>query len=73
MAYTNLYHPILEYADAVWDPTLAKYIESLEMLRHKALRFIAELKDKKVLPRHALSLAFSLSNRDAGLTDLISL
>jgi len=32
LAYTSLCRPILESADAVWDSTIAKDIESLEML-----------------------------------------
>ena len=34
LAYTSLCRPILEYADTVWNPILAKEIESLEMLQH---------------------------------------
>ena len=47
LAYTSLCRPILEYADTVWDPTLAKEIESLEMLQHRAVRFIARLKGRE--------------------------
>ena len=36
LAYTSLYRPILEYTDTVWDPTLAKEVEYLEMLQHRA-------------------------------------
>ena len=32
--FTLACHPTLEYADAVWEPTLAKPIESLEMPQH---------------------------------------
>jgi len=31
----------------MWDPTLAKDIESLEMLQHSVVRFIAELKRRE--------------------------
>ena len=37
LAYTSLCRPILEYADTVCDPTLAKEVESLEMLQHSCL------------------------------------
>ena len=47
LAYTCLCRPILEYADTVWDPTLAKEIESLEMLQHRAVRFIARLRGRE--------------------------
>jgi len=33
LAYTSLCCPILEYADTMWNPTLAKDIESLKMLQ----------------------------------------
>ena len=36
LAYTSLYRPILKYTDTVWDPTLAKEVEYLEMLQHRA-------------------------------------
>ena len=47
LAYTSLCRPILEYADTVWEPTLAKEFESLEMLQHRAIRFIARLKGRE--------------------------
>ena len=47
LAYTSLCRPILEYGDTVWDPTLAKEIESLEMLQHRAVRFIARLRGRE--------------------------
>ena len=47
LAYTSLCRPILEYADTVWNPTLTKEIESLEMLQHKAVRFIARLRGRE--------------------------
>lgn len=43
LAYTSLCRPILEYADSVWDPTLVKDIESIEMVQHRAVRFISNL------------------------------
>ena len=43
LAYTSLCRPILEYSDTVWDPTLAKEMESLEMLQHRAVQLIARL------------------------------
>ena len=44
LANTSLCRTILEYADTVWDPTIAKEIESLEMLQHRVVRFIARLR-----------------------------
>jgi len=47
LAYTSLCRPILEYTDTVWDPTLAKDIASLEILQHRAVRFIAGLEGQE--------------------------
>ena len=47
LGYTCLCHPILEYADTVWDPTLAKEIESLWMLQDGAVRFIVKLRGQE--------------------------
>ena len=45
LAYTSLCRPILEYADNVWDPILAKEIDYPEMLQYRAVRFIAKLRE----------------------------
>ena len=37
LAYTRLCHTVLEYADTIWDPTLNKDIESLEMVQNRAI------------------------------------
>ena len=47
LVYSSLCCTILEYADNVWDPTLAKEIESLEMLQHSAVQFIARLRRRE--------------------------
>ena len=47
LAYTSLCRPTLEYAGTVWNPTLAKEIESLEMQQHRAVRFIAILRGRE--------------------------
>ena len=47
LVYSSLCCTILEYADNVWDPTLAKKIESLEMLQHSAVQFIARLRRRE--------------------------
>jgi len=39
-----LLYPI--HADTVWDPTLAKEVESLEMLQHRVVRFIVGIKER---------------------------
>ena len=40
LAYTSPCHPVLEYADTIWYPTLNKDIESLEMVQNGAIRFV---------------------------------
>ena len=44
LAYTSLCHPILECADAVWDPSLKKTVNDIEMVQNRAVRFISRLK-----------------------------
>jgi len=39
-AYTALVLPHLEYASCVWDPHLETQIHQLEMVQHRAVRFI---------------------------------
>jgi len=71
LPYTSFCRPILEYADALWDPTLSKNIESLEILQYIKVRSIAVLKGKerRKRKRNALSLALSFSNRGARLAN----
>jgi len=40
VAYTHLVGPMLEYASFVWDPYLAKDINSLEMVQKRAARWV---------------------------------
>ena len=44
MSYLTLCRPILEYAVEVWDPYMTGDIHSLEMVQHKAMRFILDIK-----------------------------
>ena len=39
-AYLSLVRSVLEYGATIWDPHLAKDINSLEMVQHKASRFL---------------------------------
>ena len=41
IAYKTLCRPLLEYSSAAWDPYLKKNIDSLEMVKNRAVRFIA--------------------------------
>ena len=56
LAYTSLCHPILEHADAVWDPSLKKTITDIEMVQNLAVRFISRLKGRVSEARCELGL-----------------
>ena len=61
LAYTSLCRPILEYTNTVWDPTLAKEVESLKTLQHRAVPFIARLESLKLRRKnHRLSLLMKI-------------
>ena len=47
LAYPGLCRPMLEHVDTVWDPTLVKEIEFLEMLQHRLFLLMKVLQDKK--------------------------
>ena len=44
LAYTSLCRPHLKYASDDWDPTLSNQISSIEMVQHRAVRFMSSLK-----------------------------
>ena len=39
-AYKTYVRPLVEYAASVWDPEQNKYIEKIEMIQHRAIRYI---------------------------------
>ena len=39
-AYKTYVRPLLEYSSSVWDPWQKKYIHQLEMVQHRAVRYI---------------------------------
>ena len=39
-AYTSLVRPLLEYGAAVWNPYIKKDIQSIEMVQHRAARWV---------------------------------
>ena len=39
-AYKTYVRPLLEYSSSVWDPWQKKYIKSLEMVQHRAVRYM---------------------------------
>ena len=46
LAYTSLCRPVLEHADSVWDTSLKKTINGIEMVQNRAVRFISRLKGR---------------------------
>ena len=44
--YTSLCRLILEYADAVWDPSLKKTINDIEMVQNRDVRIISRFKGR---------------------------
>ena len=67
LAYTSLCCPILEYVDTVWDQTLAKEIESMEILQHGLFDSLPDWEDGRVSWRRALNLVY----RDEDITDYL--
>ena len=59
-----LCRPLLEYACKVWDPSLAKHIDLIEMLQRRAVRFTSNLRSREGVTsqREALGLEL-LQNR----------
>ena len=47
IAYKTLCRPRMEFAVEVWDPTANKYIQMLEMVQNKAVRFVSDLKGRE--------------------------
>ena len=47
LAYLSRCCPHVECASSVWDPTLEYQMNSIEMVQHKAIRFICNLKSKE--------------------------
>ena len=39
-AYKTYVRPLVEYAASVWDPWQKKYINKIEMIQHRAIRYI---------------------------------
>ena len=46
LAYTALCRPLVEYASSVWVPVLEYQIYDIEMVQHRAVRFICDLKGR---------------------------
>ena len=51
LAYTSLCHPILEYADTVWDPSLKGVIHDVEMIQNRTVRFITGHKGRESISK----------------------
>ena len=46
LVYTTLCRPLVEYASSVWDPLLEYQTYDIEMVQHRAVRFICDLKGR---------------------------
>ena len=46
LAYATLCRSLVEYASSVWDPVLEYQIYGIEMVQHRAVRFICDLKGR---------------------------
>ena len=46
-AYTACVRPILEYAAACWSPTSEKLNKNIEMVQHKAAKFVTNIYPRK--------------------------
>ena len=46
LAYATLCRSLVEYASSVWDPVLEYQIYDIEMVQHRAVRFLCDLKDR---------------------------
>ena len=47
LAYIGLCRPHVEYAAAVWDPSLGYIANDIEMVQHNAVRFVSRLKGRE--------------------------
>ena len=56
LVYTSLCCSILEYADAVWDPSLKKTMHDIKMVQNHAVKFISKLKGRVSEDRWELGL-----------------
>ena len=46
LAHSSLCLPILEYADALWDPADAVSIQEFEAVQNRAIRFVKSIKGR---------------------------
>ena len=59
LAYVSLCRPHVEYASTVWDPDLEYLKQELEMLQHKAARFICNLRGRQSITEALKKLELS--------------
>ena len=46
LAYTILCRPLIEYTSSMWGPVIEYQIYDIEMVQHRAVRFICDLKGR---------------------------
>ena len=60
LAYLSFCRPHVEFASSVWDPTLEYRINSIELVQHKAIRFICNLKGRECISTAADKLEINI-------------